>query len=116
VEYHYLVCDGPNCDLKLEMTNDDSGEEQSASDNQKDQPEGATPSGDPQVDTAQASDGDDSANGGDDSSAPSPWMTLDTGVQVFHFCSYDCLKALVNDPDSADAAIKRYQEFFGYDS
>jgi hypothetical protein len=98
VEYNYLACDGPKCEQKRDVRNDnaDAGYDQSqGGDGQT--PEAATGEQVPAVEET-------------------AWVTLDTGAEVFHFCSYDCLTAFVNDPSAPDSAIERYNTMFGYES
>jgi hypothetical protein len=99
VEYNYLACDGPNCEPKRDIRNDNSDAsaayDQVQGDNQG--AEAATNEQSPAVDEP-------------------AWVTLDTGAEVFHFCTYDCLTAFVNDPAAPDNAISRFNTMFGYES
>lgn len=107
MQYNYLTCDGPNCEQRREIINAPEATDQGDA---GDQP------GEDQGDAGQASSGNEMAAGPDEQ-AISAWLTLDTGNQIFNFCSFDCLAAFVKDPDgSAASAFRRYQEFFGYQS
>jgi hypothetical protein len=110
MQYNYLTCDGPNCERKQELINTPPADDQGAGY----QPDGG------QVDTSQTSPGAQMASNPDEqpvSNDEPAWLTLDTGAQIFNFCSYDCLASFVKDPDSSAAsAYTRYQEFFGYES
>jgi hypothetical protein len=117
MEYNYLMCDGPNCEQKLDLRNTGSGDQDTTTE-QTDQPDqsdqaanvATVPSNEPAAEEQlDASDHGPPAYQGS-------WLNLDTGAQVFHFCTYECLTAFVNDPDGPDNAIKHYAEFFGYES
>jgi len=115
MEYHYLACDGPNCEQRRDLrTYGDSGDATDDQGNDSSQAEQSaqnvsTPSEQQAVDEQTGGDGQDST------AYALSWYTLDTGAQVFHFCTYDCLTAFVNDPNAADNTLKRYADFLGYD-
>jgi hypothetical protein len=113
MEYNYLMCDGPNCEQKLDLRNTGSGDQDTTTE-QTDPPDqaaavAAVPSNEP------AGEEQFDANDQNSSAYQASWLNLDTGAQVFHFCTYECLTAFVNDPDAPDNAVKHYAEFFGYE-